>query len=538
MEASGMKAGRWERILWGAAAVAGLCAGLASAQPAPDPIVDRQWSRFVGVRKLDPAQHPHHNGALAAWNTADSVFLLPFDYSMCLIACGDCGFLGRKPHAFRLLLPADIPGHESVPFSVVSQSGARIYPEGGAVRASVVFAFPDGMLLRLRVAWNEVGKVTREIWDAANLKALANGKFPSPKVIFAAADFGDPVDSGFVVLGDDGYGRRVEWKEGGLKETVLALPDIDITARGGRFVGTASGEIYAFDAFPHLTLEGKALPGPIDAVDSSGAVSGRAFAYRIGSRWLTDPATDGMRPRSWATEWDGSGLRASIWGGAGANAATVRLQDSPTTLRSLTPAAVFALLNNGRYHYYQPQGTLEIKADLIDIDGNYDALRILRIRDRDTAVITAEMRKTVPGNGEGQWPAREDGCAGDGVCLKGRSVPIAIRVGPDSLRVRMPVFKGALDKECPNMPYFRGVPVEEYHLAADLRVSDRFVFLFGMDALEIIVSFEMALTPLKTGAATRSDLASAFDAAGRDLAPRPGGNPVKGISPVTPRFRR
>ena len=229
----------------GRAAALGMAVGLGAAV-APSrgaDFVGPHWSEFVQAHGLDPSMHPQHLGNVAAWNKGDSIFVMAFDVQCLLSVCGDCVSMKHRPLGIKV---PDADPRETPPFALV-KAASTAPNEGFSAIAILIRA--DGTLLRLRAESNGSDAMGSG-WETG-ASTLA-GKEGIANLAFPAADFTTASDSAAVVLGTNGLGFRLEWTKDGIKETKLGLPRYDFTARGGRYLGTSTGEILRFAPFPKL----------------------------------------------------------------------------------------------------------------------------------------------------------------------------------------------------------------------------------------------------------------------------------------------
>ena len=489
-----VKRRRWACLLAGALA---LGATLAGAQTPDETFAAEYWQRFVAVRKLDPASHPQKLGALTAWNSADSVYLLPFDFVCPVNLCSECQSSGAKPHA--VALPFHLNG-DPVPFSLVRVEGAKVYLPG-PVRARAIFALADGRLFGLEASWNGNGAITAA-WKEGRLGSASTGSVPY--VAFPAQDFSAKTDSAALVLGSLGLGVKVEWTQAGFSQTDLRLPFANYSARGGRYVGAMNGAIYRFDPYPTLVLKNEPTGSRVLALDSTAALfDNHDFGYQAADSWHVAPQKTAAA-RAFAVEWDAQGLKAKVWGN-GDLPQTLRLPDAPGHLYLLADDVLLPV--NG-VPFHVPIPTVVVRVQAMDQEGNADAPVIRRVRGNDTLVVSPEFRKTVPGWGPVADGKRGPGCAADGVCLEGQSESFKMDLGSTMARISVPVLRGTMDKICPNQPYFYAKR-DSVVMNIDIRFGDELQIAFGGDLFRAMFDSKMGIAriagvrPASTPAAER-----------------------------------
>ncbi len=482
-----------------AALAALLCAVAVVAQTGDEKFVGEYWQRFVAGRKIDPEQHPQHLGALTAWNTEDSLYLLPFDFVCPTSLCSECQSGRFAPHAFRLPFRTGT----TVPFALVREQGASVY-QPTQVKARVVFALPDGRLYGLTATWNGAYPASAA-WVEGSLGGVPNGG-KIPQVVAPAQDFSPKTDSAALVFGSAGLGRRVEWtQKDGFTWTDLGLPIADYCARGGRYLGTGNGTIYRFDGFPNLTEVSPTFNSAVMAMDSTAALlRDHSLLYYEDSQWRKAAQKAELTARAWVLDWDGQGLRAKVWSDA-AQPAILRLSDDPTRLYRLVSFDELFPLDSDVVSVYPDGGIVTLFAQ--DADQDFDPLIVRRIRGKDTLVLSGDFRKTVPGWGPVLGNARGPGCAADGICLGGSPAEMFLALRSDSAILTLPVLKGIMDKMCPNQPYFSTTVDTAYTLRMDFRMRDEVQVGIGRDVYRVSyastgILVRRPLSPASMGAGT------------------------------------
>ncbi len=257
------------------------------------------------------------------------------------------------------------------------------------IRAVVAMAVGGGVRI-YKLVWNDLGILTSGV-DSVQL-AVDSGQVP--RVFIPSADSASDRHA-FVTLGTDGLFRRVVWGDGsGMSSQAYPAPQESFIVTGGNYIGTESGNIFAYTGSSNLRSIGQPHSGAVRLVDSTGA------QYVDGTLRNSASRLDLQSP---------NGLGPGIVSGG-----------------------------SKRFYSYDFRYPLEFTLVMSDSEANFPPLRIYPLNGTDTLKLTSDFQWSWPESGfEGKLPI--DGCDATGKCLMGFHSRMTGKLFADSLRLSFPI---------------------------------------------------------------------------------------------------